>query len=75
MRKTRTIEEKFNDYMEKYSDTWSELDREQQNTFDVYQESIKEGKADPEDLADVQYMSLKAGFFAGFRAAEKMEGK
>ena len=74
MKKTgvRAIEKLFDDYLESYSDTWSALDREQQDTFNAYQESIRAGNADPEDLADVQYMALKAGFFAGFRTAGKL---
>ena len=66
------IEMMFNEYLEKFSDKWSDLDRKQQDTFYAYQDKIKAGEADPEDLADVQYMALRAGFHAGFRIAEKL---
>ena len=74
MKKTakRVIGKMFDEYLESDSETWSALDREQQETFNAYQDSIKVGNADPEDLADVQYMALKAGFFAGFRIAEEL---
>lgn len=74
MKKTakRVIGKMFDEYLESDSETWSALDREQQETFNAYQDSIKAGNADPEDLADVQYMALKAGFFAGFRITEEL---
>ncbi len=77
MKKTakRVIGKMFDEYLESDSKTWSALDREQQETFNAYQDSIKAGGADPEDLADVQYMALKAGFFAGFRIAEELAAK
>lgn len=74
MKKTakRLIQKMFAEYLESDSETWNALDMEQQETFNVYQDRIKAGDADPEDLADVQYMALKAGFFAGFRIAEEL---
>ncbi len=71
----RLIQKMFDEYLESDSETWSALDREQQETFNAYQDSVKVGDVDPEDLTDVQYMALKAGFFAGFRIAEELEAE
>lgn len=74
MKKTAktVIEAMFNEYLERYSDAWNELDQAQQDAFNTYHDRMEAGEADPEDLADVQYMALKAGFFAGFRKAEEL---
>lgn len=74
MKKTveKVIEKLFDEYLENDLAKLNDLDREQQDTFNAYQDSIKAGDADPEDLTDVQYMALKAGFYAGFRKAEEL---
>lgn len=66
------IEKMFDEYLESSSETWGALDREQQDVFYAYQDRIKTGEADPEDLADVQYAALRAGYFAGFMMAERL---
>lgn len=72
MKKTsaKVIEKLFDEYLENDLAKLNDLDRKQQDTFNIYYSSMKAGEADPEDLTDVQYMALKAGFFAGFRIAE-----
>lgn len=65
----QAIEKIFNEYLETDLAKLSDLDREQQTTFNDYHDLLESGKADPEDLSKVQYMSLKAGFYAGFRIA------
>lgn len=68
----KAIEKLFDEYLENDLAKLNDLDRKQQDTFNAYQNSIKAGDADPEDLTDVQYMALKAGFYAGFRKAEEL---
>ncbi len=71
----KAIEKLFDGYLESDLAKLSDLDREQQDTFNSYYDGMKAGKADPEDLTDVQYMALKAGFYAGFRKAEELGAK
>lgn len=71
----KVIEKLFDEYLESDLAKLSDLDREQQDTFNSYYDGMKAGEANPEDLSDVQYMALKAGFYAGFRKAEELAAK
>lgn len=62
----------FEEYMQSDDALKTPLRKISEECFFDYFEKMEAGIANPEDLGELQYNALKAGFFAGFEMAKAL---